>query len=68
MCVLAEFAQRTGRSAPASLLTLMTARSSGANTPTSLAFIDLLATETRASNFLTVPTTCALVTMSPRWS
>ena len=64
-CALLEFAQCTGLSAPAPCVTLITARSSGVNTPTSLALIGLLALETRTSNFLTVPTTCALVTMSP---
>ena len=65
---MAEFAQCTGLSAPAPFMTLITARSSGENRPTSLAFIGLLAVETLTSNFLAVPTTCALVTMSPRRS
>src|SRR5260370_14671990 len=63
---LAESAQCTGFSWLAPLLTLMTARSSGVNTPTSLAVIGSLAAETRTLNFLTVPTTWALVTMLPR--
>ena len=35
------------------------------NTPTSRAFSGSLVTDTRTSNFFSVPTTCALVTMSP---
>src|SRR5260221_12762962 len=65
MCALAESAQRSGFSWLAPWLPLMTARSSGVKTPTSLAFIGALAAETRTLNFLTVPTTWALVTMSP---
>src|SRR5262249_57005066 len=59
---------RTGFSSSAPLLTLITARSSGANTPTSLAFSGWLSTETRTWKVLTVPTTWAFVTMSPCWS
>ena len=62
---LAESAQCTGRNAFAPFITLITARSSGVNTPTSLAFMGVLTVEILTSNFLTVPITCAFVTMSP---
>src|SRR5215467_7033255 len=64
-CACAELAQRAGLRALAPSVTLMTARSSGAKMPISLAFSDWLVVETLTTNFLALPTTCALVTMLP---
>jgi hypothetical protein len=53
------------RGDPAPDVTLITARSSGANTPTTLAVSMAPLTSDVTCTVETLPTTCALVTMSP---
>src|SRR2546429_3424392 len=54
-----------GRIAVGGFCTRITARSSGANTPRTLAASVLLVLDSLTCTFLAVPTTCAFVTMSP---
>ena len=65
ICASLEFANAAGFRSLASASTRITARSSGANSPTTLAVMVLLPTESTTFMVLAVPMTCSLVTMSP---